>query len=172
MTLADDVGVGTPQTVDYAVGTASTSSWTSSAIPFAMVAQDTNGWSAAVSGGNVYVVRHTSNGYDNAVYSGGTWTVTANTPDTTTSPVTNSGVLTAVDGTTVVAVVIDQGTGHIWAASSDKSWAWKDQMFGGTPGNLQGLSGYSVAVNHQVAITWTDTSGASPVIMGALICVP
>jgi hypothetical protein len=172
MTLADDVGTGTPQTLDYAVGTGSNTPWTPSSIPFASVDQDTNGWSAAASGSNVHVVRHTSAGYDYAVYSGGSWSVTANTPDTTTSPVADSGVLTAVDGATVVAVVIDQGTGHIWAASSDKGWAWKDEMIGGNPASLQGLSGYSVAVNHKVAITWTDTSGSSPTLMGALICVP
>ena len=174
MTLADNVSSGTPQTVDYAVGTMSTGSWTESAVPFNPLNQDTNGWSAAVSGQNVFLVRYQTEtpGYDFAEYSSGKWTVTQNTPSPSNTPVPSSGVLTATDGSTAAAVIIDNASNDIIIASSNNNWTWTNNIGGGSGITRQSLSGYSVAVKHQIAVTWTETSASPYVLKGALICVP
>ena len=69
-------------------------------------------------------------------------------------------------------MIVEGATNDIIIASSHDGWTWTNNIGGGSGITRQSLSGYSVAVKHQVAVTWTETSSSPYAIKGALICVP
>ena len=70
-------------------------------------------------------------------------------------------MFTAIDGNNPVVVILDAAAGDVFAASMQGGWTWTFSG-GGTATTRQSLSGYNVAVNHQVAIHLDRHLGLEP----------
>jgi hypothetical protein len=161
-----------PTNVSSSVG--SPTQWSPSALVFEASTQDPNDWSACNIGTTLHAVRHTSAGawehrvWSGALADGGAVFVDGGTIGALATPA-GAGVVVLCDATTVhvFAIAPDSGNPIQTTQWNGTSWsAWANAVVAGA--QRAWLTG-TITPSGRIALAWTETTGSSVAIEGALV---